>query len=268
MKLKQLALAAAAFAALSGGAQANIVAQGGNGSLFVYAFDTVTSEYYVRDLGFLMNSFLPGAPYKAADAPTFTDVATDAGANLNAGNTASFADAAFAAWAATKTNVLWAVGAVDNITVGAGTAATEVQRLITSSPASSLTVLNPTLNNYTSSGLAGGFDGDASPSTGLINGDFNTNFQIGASSLSTLDSAASLYLVERERGTLGNSNNAIVTKYENSLYSALVSLESDGDFSYTLAPAAVPLPGAIWLMGAGLAAMGGFMRRRAGAALA
>lgn len=278
MKLKQIALAIAAFASLSGGAQAAIEAQGGNnGTLYVYAFDPASRDFYIRDLGFLMNSFLPGAPLKAADAAPFVDVATDAGLNLNAGNTANFADASFSSWLNNRTGILWAVGAVDNISAGSGAGATNVQRMITSSAAGTLTApTNTTITNYIGTGRAGGFDGFVPTGisqtfAALANAEFDNNFGVGVNTLATLGSSASLFLLERTVPNLSGNIAANVSTYSNSLYTAAVSLAANGDFSYVLQPAnvaAVPLPAAAWLMGAGLVAMGGFVRRRRAAAAA
>jgi len=44
-----------------------------------------------------------------------------------------------------------------------------------------------------------------------------------------------------------------------------VTLASNGDLTY-VAPSAVPVPAAAWLLGSGLLAMGGAIRRRKAAA--
>ena len=59
LKLKMIAVAAA-MVATAGSANAAIVGDfTQDGTLVVQAFNTVTNAYYIRDLGFTINSFLP-----------------------------------------------------------------------------------------------------------------------------------------------------------------------------------------------------------------
>ena len=82
----------------------------------------------------------------------------------------------------------------------------------------------------------------------------------------TLGSSASLFYASQGDGTAGASQ---VIRYGNAGNFATLTLAANGDLTYSLAPeavAAVPLPAAAWLMGAGLMAMGGMVRRRKAAA--
>ena len=104
-KLKMMAVAAA-MVATAGAANAAIVSDfTTNGTVVLTAFNTVTQAYYYRDLGFLMDSFLPSAL-----TPTSGLTITSAGA-------ANFADASgWNAWLGSQvlTDIRWTVSAVAN----------------------------------------------------------------------------------------------------------------------------------------------------------
>ena len=146
-----------------------------------------------------------------------------------------------------------------------------VPRLITSSATAGLTATNSQVTNYAASGNAGGlfsFFGTGGLSvTGAGNAApaWDTNFGLGATSLGLLDQAMNLFYFIRTVGTGSSTGAATGGAYANSLNQASVTLASNGDFSYSLAPAGVatvPLPAAAWLLGAGLLGIGGFVRRR------
>lgn len=280
MKLK-LAAVAAALVSLAGGARADLTPPNSpNGSLALVVFDTVTRDWYMRDLGFLMNSFLPSS------VTTFTgdgggsavtgDKTPDAGLTLNGGNTTNFgSDATFTTWLASHTaaNVRWMVSASDQVGVTTGV---DVPRLIASSANASETATNSQVTNYTSSGLAGGLGtffnpgGLSKTGTGDAASAWDNNFGLGADGLASLDQAVNLFYFTRTTGTGSSTGAATGGAYGNSANLATLLFTSAGELTYALAPAvaAVPLPTAALLLGGGLLAMGGRVRRRAAAAAA
>lgn len=275
MKLKLVAIAAAILS-MAGVAQADIVTTGTqNGSLYLYAFDTVSRNWYVRDLGYTINSFLPSSVTTLAGDGSITgDKTPTTGLTLDkVSNPGNFADATFSSFVAANTlaNIRWAVGAIDDQFNGT-TAATSTNRVrvITSSSNGAQTAVNSTLDNYVGTGRAGGLGGATSPFTlsttrAGASAEFDTNFLFGANSLTSLDSSASLFYFQRTRGTLGSTETPQTTKYGNASGFATVTLAQNGDFTYQLngdAPSPVPLPAAAWLMGAGLIGLGGVLRRR------
>lgn len=271
LNLKMMAVAAT-MVAVAGGAQAGPT--GNNPSLNLFAFNTVTNAYYIRDLGILFNDFLPnGVLTVSGNGPAGTPVTPESGMLFNKSSTASFADAAFSTWLTsnnqTLSDVRWAVSGADNN----GISATNVKRLITSS-AISIRATNDNIDQYTGSGNAG-LVGDIVGTNLSVSyakdrpQPLTTNFTIGGGSLASLDQDAGLFYFARTTGTGSKSTAALGGQYGNSGGFATVRLAANGDFSYALAPvSAVPLPAAGWLMGAGLMAIGGVIRRRKAAAQA
>ena len=272
--LKMIA-AAAALASMAGAANADIVTSGQSGSLVLTALNTVTQSFYMRDLGFTLSTFLPTG---AANSVGFTgsaivgDKTPTAGLTLNAANTANFGDAAFSTWygAQTSADVKWFVNAVDSIS----SASTGVSRLITSSINTAQTASNGQVTNFVRTANAGGLDAFFNPGTLSVTGtstnaEWANNFGLGGNGLAAVGESASLFYFTRTAATGSISVSANGGPYGNGTNFASVSLASNGDFSYTLAPvSAVPLPAAAWLMGAGLVALGGAARRRKAAAQA
>lgn len=273
-KLKMVAIAAA-MASLAGAARADLVA-GNDPSLALIAFNTVTRDYYIRDTGFLMNSFLPSSVTTLSGDGAVTGNRTpEAGLLLNAGNTASFADASFSTWLAGQTaaDVRWMISGADS---SGTTTGVNVKRVITTSADAAETATNGQVDNYTASGNAGGLAGFAGSFSLSTSGNpapspFDTNFGIGASGLASLDQGVGLYYFARTVGTGSTTTLANKTQFGNSAGFATVTLASNGDLTYNLASAevaAVPVPAAAWLLGSGLMGLGGFVRRRKAAALA
>ncbi len=276
--LKMIAIASA-MASMAGAAHADLTPTStNNGSLVLTAFNTVTRDWYMRDTGFLMNSFLPNSVTTlSGDGAVTGDKTPEAGVNLNKTNTASFADSAFGDWLSTQVaaNVRWFVSSVDNT----GTAtATNVKRMITSSANAAESALNSNIDTFIASGNAGGlttfFGAGTLSKTGTANAPaaWDINFNIGADSLASIGQNAGLFYFARSVGTLSGTVSAVGGAFSNSLNQAVVTLAANGDFSYTLAaaetPAAVPVPAAVWLLGSGLMALGGAARRRKAAAKA
>lgn len=270
--LKMIA-AAAALASMAGAAQADITTQGQSGALVLTAFNTVTNAYYMRDLGFTLSTFLPtGALNSVGETGSSIvgDKTPTAGLTLNAGNTTNFADAAFGTWygAQTPADVKWFVNAVDSI----NTAADGRSRLITSSVNTAQTVSNGQVTNFVGTPNAGGLDAFFNPATlsktgTTTNGEvWADNFGLGGAGLAAVGQSASLFYFTRSAATGGTSTAANGGRYGNATNFASVNLAANGDFSYTLAAdpqvGEVPLPAAVWLMGAGLVALGGAARRR------
>ena len=276
MKLNLKMIAVAAALAAAGSAQADLVGYNtGNGSLSVYAFNTVTRAYYIRDLGTLLNSFIPNSVTPlVGDNGGFAGTATpEAGLNL------SWSDASFSTWLTgqTTSDIRWAVSGGDSLSAGAN----GVSRMVTSM-ATPATVSNGTLSNYVAGANGGGlptlFGVNAGISTTQLTSSSgvtsigtwaNGNGLLQPLSLATLDQGVGLFYFARTVQSGATATSATSAQYANSLNAAVVSLASNGDFTYSLAPAAaVPLPPSLWLMGAGLAAVGGMVRRRKAAAQA
>lgn len=273
LNLKMMAVAAA-MVAVAGGAQAGPV--GNNPSLNLVAFNTVTNAYYIRDLGILFNDFLPnGVTTLSGNGPAGTPVTPESGLLRDKSTNATFADTAFSTWLTsnnqTPSDVRWMVSGADdngNLTL------TNVRRLITSSANPAESATNAGVDNYIASGNAGKL-GEVVGSNLSVSFPANrpqpytTNFTIGADSLASLDQGVGLFYFARTVGTGSTGTAALGGQYGNSGGFATVLLKGNGDFSYALAPVSnVPLPPAGWLMGAGLMAIGGVIRRRKAAAQA
>jgi hypothetical protein len=273
--LKMIAVAAAMVSAA--GAANAALATGNNGSVALAAFNTVTNAWYIRDTGYLINSFLPSSVTTlSGDGAVTGDKTPAAGLTIDKTTTASFADASFSGWLSgqTATDVRWFLSAVDN---NGTTTASNVKRFLTSSANASETATNGNLDGYIASGNAGGLatvyasgtNGALSSTGSSVPSAWLTNFGLGADGLALLDQAASLFYFSRSTGTGSTTTAANATQFGNATDYATVTLASNGDFSYSLAGpevAAVPVPAAAWLLGSGLLAMGGAIRRRKAAA--
>lgn len=278
MKLNLKMIAAAAAFAAAGSAQADLVGYNtGNGSLSVYAFNTVTRAYYIRDLGLLMNSFIPDSvtPLVGDNGGIPGTATPESGLNL------SWSDASFSTWLTGQNtaNIRWALSGGDSLSAGAN----GVSRAIISVAAFTIPVSNGTLSNYVPGSGAGNLPflfgiNPGISTTQLTSTSGVTNMPgwadggglLQASTLATLDQGVGLYYFARTQQGGATATPTNSAQYANSLNAAVVTLASNGDFTYALAPAvaAVPLPASIWLMGAGLAAVGGMVRRRKAAAQA
>ena len=270
MKFNLKVIAAAVALAAAGSAHADITgANFGNSSLVIMAFNTVTNSYYVRDLGFRLNTFLPSSiTTLSGDGGVTGDKTPEAGLTLDKTNTPSFSDTAFGTWLSgqTASDIRWTVNAADT----QSTSATNLSRMVLSL-SRPVSVTNGTLTNAVTQVSA--FAGPTGP-TGSITGAtvpaaWKQNLILNASTLGTLDNASSLYYYQRTAPGGASATTAATTQFGNSGGFAQVSLASNGDFSYTLAPvSAVPVPAAAWLMGSGLLVVGGAIRRRKSAAKA
>ena len=105
LKLKMVALAAS-LASLAGGAQADLTLGGGtdnNGSFSLMAFNTVTFDWYIRDLGYLINDFMPSTvTTSVGDGSVVGNKTPDAGLLIDGSVKSNFSDATFATWFAAQ----------------------------------------------------------------------------------------------------------------------------------------------------------------------
>lgn len=276
LKLKLVAIAAA-LSSLAGTASADLTAPGvENGSFSLLAFNTVTRDWYIRDLGYLINDFLPSTTTTlAGDGSVAGNKTPEAGLTIDGSVKSNFSDATFATWFAGQTaaDVRWAVGSYDFVS-SSGTQSQ--RRLLLSSKSATENFTNANLDSFTSSAQWGGlnaFFGTGTLSktgTGIgLNADTGMQGGLDLTTLGTVGDSSNLYYVARSAFTGSSANSATITRFGNSENFASITLEADGDLIYSLAPAAaVPLPAAAWMMGAGLLGIGGMIRRRRAAALA
>jgi len=270
--LKMIAVAAAMVSAAAA-ANAAPTTTGQNGSLVLTAFNTVTNAWYMRDTGYLLNGFLPSSVTTlSGDGSVTGDKTPDAGLTLDSSTNTNFADSSFSTWLTgqTQSDVRWFLSAEDN----SGTSATNRKRFITSSANGSQTATNGQLDNYIGTGNAGGLgsvfatgtNGSLSSTGTDAPSAWASNFGLGADGLASLGDSVGLFYFSRSASTGGTTTAATATQFGNVNGYSTVSLTANGDFTYTAPASAVPVPAAAWLLGSGLMAMGGAIRRRKAAA--
>lgn len=246
----------------------NAINGGLGGSVALYAFNTKTGNYYVRDTGFLLNSFVPNSVTTlTGDGGITGDKTPSTGLTLDKVSTTSFSDTAFSLWYSgqTVTDVFWALVGGDSLSAGAN----GVSRVLTTGAANGLALTDGQVTNA----VAGANIGNLKTLTGTMGLSTSSNMGApawmstngGLNTLTQLGQGASLYYAARSAQSGSSILPANVTEFANGAGSALVTLAVNGDLSYVLAPeavGAVPVPAAAWLLGTGLMAMGGMARRR------
>jgi hypothetical protein len=273
MKLNLTMIAiAAAMASLAGTSHAALTSGStvNNGSMALVAYNTVNKNWYIRDLGYLINDFMPSSiTTLAGDGSVAGNKTPDAGLTINGTTKSNFSDASFTTWYNQQTSpVVWMVGAYDQLS--SSSAPQNQRRMVVSSTNSAETSLNSNLDSFVTTAFFGGlqtfFGGATLSNTGVsLGGLGDGSFQAGVS-LATVGNSQSLFYVARGAFSGSTTGTATTTAFGNSTGLATITLSTDGELVYSLAgsPAVgeVPVPAAVWLLGSGLLAMGAAARRR------
>lgn len=271
LKLRALAIAAA-MATVAGAAHADLTpAPAGNSSFAMVAFNVVTNSYYVRDLGYTLNTFLPSSiTTLAGDGGVTGDKTPEFGANITFSS-----DANWSSWIAGQNlaDIRWTVAAGDAASANASQGVARALVALSTTP--SVTITNNVVRGSVASssgvsGLAGQNNPMGASTTGAtVIPSVLSNNGFGAETLSLLDTASSLFYYVATASTGASTTAAIATQFGNSAGFATLTLTAAGLLTYALAPAsvgAVPLPAAAWLMATGLLGIGSRVRRRQQAA--
>lgn len=281
---------AAVTLAVAGQAQAAVKEgdnQGGS-SLLLNVWDDVRSISYTRNLGLILNQFLPsGFATLAADGteqgtPTIGDKTPDSGLTLSFPGDALFVQTFRDSL---PSNVQWNVIAWDQVAIGnqIGNPNNNQMRVITTVLGETNTFNGGMLNitqgaNAFLIGLQQVTDIELEGVNSVVHNEVIHDGYAGGgrlglflnggllgTSASTLDGdPLDFYYLARTTATGSSSLRPEKIQYGNSVNFAKWTLAADGTATYTLSP--VPLPPALWLMGSGLVAVLGFARRRKAAA--
>lgn len=278
MKIKMKMVAAAVAMVAAGAANAAWVTGGtgtGGGTLGLVVWDSVTGSYYTRDLGYTMNTFLPntGASITGTGETGVTyDKTPNAGLTIDSSTPgANFGtDATYATWLAgvDQANVRWTVTSIDNagVTTGVNTfrqiGAVAAGTVFTTPSNGSVSGQATLVNSFASAAPVSTTGSASAAQLGAL----NNNFTTAGTATGVLGGAMNLYYWVR---TVGGGAQAATTAFQQAFQNdaglARLTLTTTGNLSYVLDPAnvaAVPLPAAAWLMGAGLLALGGAARRK------
>ena len=266
MKLKlKLVFAAMAFVATAPAFAAIAPGSSGNGELFMSVYDGTTQTSYVRDLGVDMNTFIANGSTAGHSLSYAADSLLTSTFNL-----------------ATNTNLLWNVAALDS-TVTPGLAFVGQRYLsTTNTPTASFVGVQTnsnlaafsTVDNYVTAnnGLVGDFNNainvsnvahGANDGLAYFGSGFKNNWNTNAKFDSTAAVGTSLNFFSLTPSSNSGLGKATVTQFASAAGNASWLLDSKGTLSYSVpAPAAVPLPAAVWLLGSGLIGMVGVARRK------
>ena len=261
MKLKlKLVVAAMAFAVTGQAFAAIADGSTGNGELFLSVYDGVAQTSYVRDLGIDMNSFISNGSSAGYSLNYAADSLLSSTYNLSA-----------------NTNLLWNVAALDTT----GGTAVGGQRYLSTTNAALATIQNtsnsnltsgfPLVNNYVAAVNNGDLNfatNNSSTWTAAAgNAYFGSGFQNNWHGKASFDSTAavgqSLGFFGLQVSSTSGLGKISATQFKSADGNAAWTLGANGTLSYSVpAPAAVPLPAAVWLLGSGLIGMVGVARRK------
>jgi hypothetical protein len=273
MNLKAKTLAAAAALAFAGAANAAIDdgSPSGNGELFFSAWDSVTETSYTRDLGLTLSQFVDQVG----------SFGTSAGGALGASNLVFGADSVLVNWlsglaAPSLAALQWNVAAMDGASQNrylttAGGAITpptthgQLQQLNDNADTYIANVNNgPWVSGSHAPGTDFAVDGSSviaksANASGYAGSAGSWGSQFGNkttfSNAGGLDDNLAFYVLY----SLGTTTLAGVGTDQ--FDGAFWNFASDGTLSYNAA-AAIPVPGAVWLLGSGLLGLAAVSRRR------
>ncbi len=253
-KLKALVVAAA-FAAAAPASAAITDSFGPSGAeLFLTVIDTTGERSYTRDLGIEALSFNGSAPLSFAADTTFST---------------------FLAGTANPASLVWNIGAAFNnfadpivvLTTAAampgasGAAPTLTNQQLSNLPTSQDQFLSAQngLGDHPSVANGSNIDTKAADPDGWGGGAFwGANWGGAANFLNTA-------LIGQSNSFFQLMQTSDGLSFTRSLWTEFVgnwTLASNGDLTYSSAPAAVPVPAAVWLLGSGLFGLVGVARRR------
>lgn len=228
----------------------------GNSSLFITVFDPVLGASVVQDLGinyadFVRSAVTPEGGYVAnftVDMSVFAQVGSAAG------------DIQYSIFAGDAVGNSTSTEAIGTAALNAGSIAginSYVTGMLGSSGAAAVFAQwNNTCGTTAATCTGTGF---GSTYFGGFADDFGGNLTVSAST--NVGSALGFYSFRRS--SPGAGDPLIATQYANSANFAQWLLNADGSLRYSLAPAPVPLPAALWLLLSGLTGLGVVSRRKA-----